>query len=138
MATIKKFEDLEVWKIARQLNIDIEPFIQKANQNRHFELARQVDRSAGSVMDNIAEGFDRGGNRELVQFLYIAKGSLAEVKSQLYRMKDRHILTEEEFGTLTQTTNTLSSKLAAFIIYLLRTDLKGQKAKERDFASSAK
>ena len=74
MATIKRFEDLEVWQLARELNIKITPIFNKLNEAKSYELKNQLDRSSGSVMDNIAEGFERDGNRELIQFLAIAKG----------------------------------------------------------------
>jgi len=83
MATIKRFEDLDIWQIARELNIKILPLLDKLNESRNYELKSQLDRSAGSVMDNISEGFERDGNREFIQFLAISKGSLGEVRSQL-------------------------------------------------------
>ena len=92
MATIKRFEDLDIWQIARELNIKILPLLDKLNESRNYELKSQLDRSAGSVMDNISEGFERDGNREFIQFLAISKGSLGEVRSQLYRALDKSFL----------------------------------------------
>ena len=92
MATIKTFEDIDAWQLSRQLNNKIIPLLEKLNESRNYELKNQLDRSAGSVMDNIAEGFERDGNREFIQFLAISKGSLGEVRSQLYRAFDRGFL----------------------------------------------
>lgn len=90
MATIKKFEDLGVWQLARQLNIKIIPLLEKLNEAKNYDLKSQLDRSVGSVMDNISEGFERDGNREFIQFLAISKGSLGGVRTQLYRTLDRN------------------------------------------------
>jgi len=100
MTTITKFEDLDVWQLARQLNIKIIPLLDKLNDAKNFDLKSQLDRSAGSVMDNISEGFERDGNREFIQFLAISKGSLGEVRSQLYRTLDRRFLEKEEHDLL--------------------------------------
>lgn len=85
MATIQKFEDLEIWQQARAICQNIEMLIQTTNLKTNYSLKDQIDRSSGSIMDNIAEGFERNGNREFIQFLSIAKGSCGEVKSQSYR-----------------------------------------------------
>ena len=90
MATIKRFEDLDIWQLARELNIKITPLLDKLNERRSYELKSQLDRSAGSVMDNIAEGFERDGNREFIQFLAISKGSLGEVRSQLFSISRKN------------------------------------------------
>jgi four helix bundle protein len=73
MATIKKFEDLEIWQFARRLNKEVCPILNSLYETRNFKLKDQLDASAGSVMDNIAEGFERDGNREFTQFLAISK-----------------------------------------------------------------
>ena len=85
MATIQKFEDLEIWQQARAICQNIEMLIQTTNLKTNYSLKDRIDRSSGSIMDNIAEGFERNGNREFIQFLSIAKGSCGEVKSQSYR-----------------------------------------------------
>lgn len=90
MAAIRRFEELECWKKARVLCTE-------TSLKTEFALKDQLLRSSGSVMDNIAEGFERGGNKEFIQFLFIAKASCAEVKSQLYRSKDRKYISEDDF-----------------------------------------
>lgn len=130
MATITKFEDLEVWQLARQLNIKIYPLLQSLNETRNYELKNQLDSSAGSVMDNISEGFERDGNREFIQFLAISKGSLGEVRSQLYRVFDRNMLDKEAFENLQSDCLFLAAKIAKFITYLRNTEFKGHKFKK--------
>jgi four helix bundle protein len=75
MATIKRFEEIKAWQKARVLNGRVGDVIDKGQFKRNLRLIDQVEGSAGSIMDNIAEGFERSGNKEFVQFLYIAKGS---------------------------------------------------------------
>src|SRR5205809_564697 len=97
MATIRRFEDLEIWQLARKLCNMIYPYTGYAGFSKDFKLINQINGSSGSVMDNIAEGFDRGGRKEFINFLGIAKGSGGEVKSQLYRAFDRKYISQEEF-----------------------------------------
>lgn len=88
MATIKRFEDLEIWQDARRLPKEIIFISKNTDLNKDFKLNAQIKDSSGSVMDNIAEGFERNGNIEFRQFLSIAKGSAGETRSQLYRVFD--------------------------------------------------
>lgn len=81
MATIKRFEDLEIWKDARRLSRDIIIISKETDLKADFRLRDQIKASSGSVMDNIAEGFERNGNIEFRQFLSIAKGSAGETRS---------------------------------------------------------
>jgi four helix bundle protein len=127
MATVKQFEDLEIWQNARRLNKDIYPFFQSLIENKFFELYRQMERSAGSIMDNIAEGFDRDGNRELIQFLAIAKASAAELRSQLYRALDRELIDEQQFAIFQQVCLSLGNQIGKFISYLKSSAYKGKK-----------
>ncbi|WP_428225264.1 four helix bundle protein [Flavobacterium sp.] len=85
MAKIEKFEDLEIWNIAREICIDIEQLFETTSLGKRYALKDQMDRSSGSIMDNIAEGFERNGTREFINFLSFSKGSCGELKSQLYR-----------------------------------------------------
>ena len=100
MATITKFEDLEVWQLARELSKEIYSltFIEPIKSD--FRLKDQMRGSSGSIMDNIAEGFERDGKAEFRQFLSISKGSCGEVRSQLYRALDRNHITNEQFENL--------------------------------------
>lgn len=88
MATIKIFEDLEIWKLSRQLCQVVFDFTKREIFSKDYKLVNQINGASGSVMDNIAEGFDRGSRNDFVKFLCIAKGSSGEVKSQLYRAHD--------------------------------------------------
>jgi four helix bundle protein len=89
---IRNFEDLEVWQNSRDLCKKIHHLIISPEFAKDFALVNQINRSSGSIMDNIAEGFGRTGNKEFIQFLSISKGSCSEVKSQLYRAMDRSYL----------------------------------------------
>jgi four helix bundle protein len=129
MATIKKFEDLEIWQLARALNIKLIPYLTILEQSRNFELKRQLDDSSGSVMDNIAEGFEREGNREFIQFLAIAKGSLGEARSQLFRLLDRNLIESQEFNNLQEEGKLLAGKIGSLMSYLRNSELKGHKFK---------
>jgi four helix bundle protein len=127
MATITQFEDLEVWQIARKLNEEIFPLLELLEERKSFKLKEQLDGSAGSVMDNIAEGFERNGNREFINFLSFAKGSLGEVRSQLYRMLDRKFIDQEKFDLYNTKCIELGNRIGRFMNYLNTTDIKGKK-----------
>jgi len=127
MATIQRFEDLEVWKKAREICKLISLLTQKDQFSKDFSLKDQIKRSSGSVMDNIAEGFERGGNKEFINFLTFSKGSLGEVRSQTYRAYDYNYITVEEFNTLIADSTSLSERIGKFISYLRNSDYKGVK-----------
>ena len=129
MSTIKRFEDIEAWKSARQLCEKIGSIIDSGVFKNNFRLINQVDSSSGSIMDNIAEGFERSGNSEFKNFLVMAKGSNGEFRSQLYRCFDRKHITKEKFDELYEKNCTLGSKIMSFITYLKNTELKGQRYK---------
>jgi len=97
MGVIEKFEDLESWKKARELCQYIFKLTLKSDFSKDYTLVNQIRASSGSGMDNISEGFNRGGNKEFIQFLYISNGSLSETESQLYRALDRNYITDNEF-----------------------------------------
>ena len=129
---IKKFEDLGVWQEARELCKEIYTHISKTPFSNDYALVNQINRSSGSIMDNIAEGFERSGNREFIQFLTISKASCAEVKSQVYRALDRQYLTTEKADEIISVTQSLINQLGGFIHYLKQSEFKGTKFKEPD------
>lgn len=128
MGTINNFEDLEIWKQARIFSKLIYKYCVLNEKFQNYEKS-QIDRAASSIMDNIAEGFEREGNKEFINFLTIAKGSAGEVRSQLIRAMDRNFLEEEIFIKLKNESIEISKKLSGFINYLKKSDIKGNKFK---------
>lgn|SRR5690606_3265104 len=130
MATIKRFEDLEIWQEARRLSKEVIRLAKHSELKNDFRLRDQIIDSSGSVMDNIAEGFERDGNIEFRQFLSTSKASAGETRSQIYRLYDNDYIDEEEMSRLTTEYETLSRRIANFILYLNKKDFKGTKFKE--------
>lgn len=132
MATISKFEDLDIWQIARELANEIfEAFTRSTEFAKDYKLKEQINGSSGSVMDNIAEGFERGGRNEFINFLTYSKGSAGEVKSQLYRALDRQYISNEQFESMYNKCDIIGKKTGSFIIYLNSSEHKGNKFKNR-------
>jgi four helix bundle protein len=129
MATIKKFEELEIWQLARVLCKEVYKITRYKNFSKDFELIGQIRKSSGSVMDNIAEGFGRGGNKEFSNFLTITTGSANETQSQLYRALDQEYICETEFNDLYQKTEEIIQKTGKLIQYLNNSDYRGIKYK---------
>ncbi len=129
MATVVKFEDLEVWRLARLLCNEVYILTESVSFEKDYKLRGQINGASGSIMDNIAEGFERDGKTEFRQFLSIAKGSCGEVPSQLYRAIDRNHITQEQFESVKRQSEELSKKLANFIKYLNSSEIKGLKFK---------
>ncbi|MDQ3394996.1 MAG: four helix bundle protein [Bacteroidota bacterium] len=127
MASIHKFEDLDCWKKGRTLCSKIHKCTLNIGFSKDFSLKDQITRASGSVMDNIAEGFERGGNKEFIQFLFIAKASCAEVKSQLYRALDRSYINEKEFQDNYIIAAEVSRLIKGLILYLNNSSKKGFK-----------
>jgi len=125
--SIKKFEDLPIWQKARELSSYVFHLTQDSNFNKDFKFRDQIRSSSGSVMDNIGEGFERGGNKEFCQFLYIAKGSCGECRSQSWRALDYKYITQDEFEKLTKMCEELSRELFLFIKYIKSSGFKGEK-----------
>lgn len=118
MATVKQFEDLQVWQDARALVKDIYTASHQRDFYRDLGLREQIRRATVSSMSNIAEGFERGTRKEFIQFLNIAKGSVGEARSQLYIALDQEYLAEARFTELKEQAVTLSRRIASFIAYL--------------------
>lgn len=127
MATIERFEQIISWKESRELNNVIEKLIDCGRFKNSYRLINQIEGSVGSIMDNIAEGFERGGNKEFIQFLYVAKGSCGELRSQLYRALDRDYINPDEFNKLSVHAMKISSLLQKLITYLENSEKKRNK-----------
>lgn len=131
MPTFKNFEEIIAWQKARMLNQQVGEYIDSGRFQRNYPLINQMEASAGSIMDNIAEGFERSGNREFLQFLYISKGSCGEFRSQLCRACDRKYITDEEYKQLYNLSKEVIVMLQKLIDYLEQSDYKGTKYKSR-------
>jgi len=124
---VKQFEDLDIWKHSRELCKDIFRITNYEKMNKDFKFRNQIRASSGSVMDNIAEGFERNGNKEFIQFLFIAKGSCGEARSQLYRALDSNYIDNEEFEIIYNKTFRLSRSISSLIQYLKNSPITGSK-----------
>ncbi|HEX6335102.1 MAG TPA: four helix bundle protein [Flavisolibacter sp.] len=120
-------EEMEVWQDARRFCKSIGEMIDSGKLRRNQSLVDQIERSSGSVMDNIAEGFERSGNKEFIQHLHFSKASCAECLSQLYRALDRGYIGNEEFEKLYQEGKLLLMKIQKLINYLMKCEFKGPK-----------
>jgi len=115
---IERFEDIEAWQIAREVCGAVYALAASSGLGKDFSLKDQMIRSSGSIMDNIAEGFDGGTNREFIRFLQYAKRSCSELQSQLYRCLDQRYCTTDQFDSLYAHANLTRNKIGAFINYL--------------------
>ena len=127
MAAINNFEDLDIWKDARDICQCMYKITDYEHFSKDYRFCSQVRAAAGSIMDNIAEGFEREGNKEFIQFLYIAKGSCGELRSQIIRAYDCHYISEKEFNELKMKIISLSSSIFNFIQYLRKCKVQGNK-----------
>ncbi len=118
---IDRFEEIEGWQIARQLTKRIYQMARESEMKRDFALRDQMTRASGSIMHNIAEGFDGGSNAEFSRFLQYAKRSCSELQSQLYIALDQKYCTQETFDELYEDARLARSKIGAFIKYLNKT-----------------
>ncbi len=129
MATVKDFEELAIFQKARELSKKIYTVTNREGVKSDYRFVQQIRAAAGSIMDNIAEGFERTGNKEFLNFLYIAKGSCGEVRSQLIRANDVGYLTPEEYEELYTECRKLSAGIMNFIKEIKASDITGAKYK---------
>ncbi|NCA77070.1 MAG: four helix bundle protein [Alphaproteobacteria bacterium] len=129
MMKVLRFEELEVWKDARVICGSVNEICNVGSFRSDYKFRDQVRSSAGSIMDNIAEGFERDGRKEFIQFLSIAKGSCGEIRSQLYRAIDYGYISAEKAAGLLEQTLVLSKKLSCLMTYLKSSQIKGLKFK---------
>ena len=130
MATLNKFEDLKIWQDSRIFNKNLFQVLQDVDDHKFGYLKNHLFKTSGSIMDNIAEGFEREGNKEFVLFLYYSKGSAGEIRYQLYRALDLNFITQHNFDLLFKQLLLISSQLSLFISYLKKSEFKGNKFKE--------
>ena len=129
MSAVRDFEELAIFQKARELSAMIYPVRKRGDFKYDTRFVQQIRAAAGSIMDNIAEGFERTGNKEFLNFLYIAKGSCGEVRSQLIRAKDVGYLTHEEYDEIYTDCRKLSASIMNFIKELKSSDITGAKYK---------
>jgi four helix bundle protein len=127
MAHYNSYQELEVYKLAREICDDVWHLIITTPLGSDFKLRDQINGSSGSIMDNIAEGFGRGGNREFINFLSYSRGSCCETESQLQRALDRKHISIEEFNSLMKKTQNEIDQISKFINYLKNSNRKGSK-----------
>ena len=124
--TIQNFEDLEIWKVARGLTQTIYQLTKAEKFSKDFALRDQLRRATVSIMSNIAEGFERGGNQEFSQFLYVAKGSCGEVRSQIYVALDQEYIEQNVAHGVLATLKRLSVMIKHLIDHLKRSGMRGR------------
>ncbi len=129
MANVEKFEDLEVWQNAREITRAIYSASSNEPFARDFALVNQIRRASLSILSNIAEGFERNGDKEFVQFLLVAKGSCGEVRAQLYVALDQEYIDEALFVTINSKLTETSRMISGLIKYLQHSELKGSRYK---------
>ena len=132
MAKIEGFEELRIWQEARKICQYIHGLLKETRLKSNYALSDQIDRSSGSVMDNIAEGFEREGNKEFIHFLSIAKGSCGEVKSQAYRALDKDLISAKQHQELIEMLSSEINQIGGMMNYLKKSDYRGTKFKTRN------
>jgi four helix bundle protein len=129
MGKIQKFEDILAWQKARELTREVYAHSKTGAFAKDFGLRDQIQRASVSIMGNVAEGFDRGGDKEFIQFLSVSKGSCGEVKSDLYVALDQQYINPIQFNQLYNSADEVGRLLAGFMAYLKQSDLRGRKFK---------
>jgi len=132
MATITRFEDIGAWQKARMLADQVYDVSDVGRFARDFALRDQMRRAVISASSNIAEGFERGGDKEFIQFLYYSKGSVGELRSQLYLALDRNYVTAAQFERLSGNALEVSRMTSGLIDYLSNSKLRGSKFRPSD------
>jgi four helix bundle protein len=122
MATVERFEDLEVWQKARDVVNAVYQASSVGTFSRDYALRDQIRRAVVSIPSNIAEGFSRHSNKEFIQFLFISKGSVAEVQSQLYTALDQDYISQEVFDSTYEGLQVVARQLSRFMTYLRGSD----------------
>lgn len=132
---VERFEDLDVWKIARRLANTIYSLTQAKTFARDRGLVDQMRRASVSILSNIAEGFERGSNAELAQFLYFAKGSSGELRAQLHLALDQGFIAQEEFNATAELALSVSRQLGGLIKYVKQSNIHRKSMKVNPSAS---
>lgn len=127
MNKIERFEDIIAWQKARVLTRDIYASARTGPFAKDFGLRDQIQRASVSTMANIAEGFERGGDKEFIQFLSNSKGSCGEVKSHLYVALDQNFIDEASFNKLYEQASEVARLVSGFMTYLRDSELRGNK-----------
>lgn len=127
MATILRFEDIDGWKMARELTKDIYAVTSAGAFARDFGLCNQIRNASVSIMSNISEGFERDGNKEFCNFLSIAKGSAGEVRSQLYVAADQNYISTNDFERIYAKADENGRIIAGLMKYLRHSGIRWQK-----------
>jgi four helix bundle protein len=130
MAKIERFEDIDSRKAAREVTRLIYSVSSSGTFCKDFALCNQIRRAAVSILSNIAEGFERGGNKEFLQFLAVAKGSCGEVRAQLYVALDQKYIDEKQFAEISNRLAETSRLISGFMKYLQQSELRGNKFKQ--------
>ena len=127
MAHYKSYQELEIFNLAREICKEVWELITATSLGSDYKLRDQINGASGSIMDNIAEGFGRGGNREFINFLSYARGSCCETESQLLRALDRNHISPEKYDLLFIKTQNEIDQISKFMNYLKNSDRKGSK-----------
>ena len=135
MGNIESFEDIKAWQVAREITNNIYKLSSRKPFSNDWTLKDQMRRASISISSNIAEGFERGGNKELIQFLFIAKGSCGELRSQSYVALDCSYISKSEYEDLYRQVLLVSKMISGFIKYLKNTELKGTKFNEEELTN---
>lgn len=127
MSKTERFEDLEVWKIAFECANLVYDITSVGKFSQDYNLRDQIRRAAVSIFSNIAEGFERDGNKEFANFLTIAKGSCGETRAQAKFAFHRNYISEDEYNLLTEKLLQTSRQISGFRSYIRQSEMKGRK-----------